>query len=359
MHAFAIRCVASNTVDASIAPAATRVCSSCQCRTEAARRDRRRHVIPGPPSSSNRGQAISSSQPIPFRTSTPTSIATHGHILARRWRHRRPTKSILRAGRVGGGVSMKDQEKDPKEKDASAVTRRKFLTGIGAGAAGTIVAPAGALAQEGTLTQIENVTVTPTRTDRFTPHLQPAAVRRSERRRSAGAARVWRAGRAARCEGSARGRAGPVDHEPGAQSQQPRQPDVHGRHHVSRPVPRPRHDVRRDVEARRADARPSARPIRGHRRSISIRCTAADPTRSPQLYDPSDRIKFRVEHGGAFEDLPRSANDRAIIADPRNDENMMISGLQVAFLLFHNRVVDTIRAAGRNLAGSQPTRRTV
>ena len=50
------------------------------------------------------------------------------------------------------------------------------------------------------------------------------------------------------------------------------------------------------------------------------------PDTSPQLYDPSDRIKFRVEHGGAFEDLPRSANSRAIIADPRNDENMMISG---------------------------------
>ena len=145
---------------------------------------------------------------------------------------------------------MKDQEKDPKEKDASAVTRRKFLRGIGAGA---IIAPAGALAQEGTLAQIENVTVTPTRTDRFTPHLQPAAVRRSERRRPAGAARVWRAGRAARCEGSARGRAGPVDHEPGAQSQQPRQPGVHGRRDVSRPVPRPRHDVRRGVETRRAD----------------------------------------------------------------------------------------------------------
>ncbi len=85
------------------------------------------------------------------------------------------------------------------------------------------------------------------------PHLQPAAVRRTERRRPAGAARVWRAGRAARCERSARGRAGPVNHQPGAQSQQPRQPGVHGRHDVSRPVPRPRHDVRRGVETRRAD----------------------------------------------------------------------------------------------------------
>ena len=43
-----------------------------------------------------------------------------------------------------------------------------------------------------------------------------------------------------------------------------------------------------------------------------------------------------------FEDLPR-ADGTAIIADPRNDENLMIAGLQSAFLLFHNRVVDKLR----------------
>ena len=67
------------------------------------------------------------------------------------------------------------------------------------------------------------------------------------------------------------------------------------------------------------------------------------PVASPQLYQSNDRDRFRVESGGLFEDLPREANFRAIIADPRNDENLMISGLQVAFLLFHNRVVDKLR----------------
>ena len=67
------------------------------------------------------------------------------------------------------------------------------------------------------------------------------------------------------------------------------------------------------------------------------------PSGSPLLYDPADRAKFRVEHGGLFEDLPRDANGTAIIADPRNDENLVIAGLQVAFLLFHNRVVDRVR----------------
>jgi len=70
------------------------------------------------------------------------------------------------------------------------------------------------------------------------------------------------------------------------------------------------------------------------------------PSASPQLYQSSDRDKFRVESGGLFEDLPRDSNRVAIIADPRNDENLMISGMHAAFLLFHNRVVDTVRAQG-------------
>jgi Animal haem peroxidase len=36
------------------------------------------------------------------------------------------------------------------------------------------------------------------------------------------------------------------------------------------------------------------------------------------------------------------AEERAIIGDPRNDENLIVSQLQVAFLLFHNRVVDQV-----------------
>jgi hypothetical protein len=67
------------------------------------------------------------------------------------------------------------------------------------------------------------------------------------------------------------------------------------------------------------------------------------PAGSPLLYEPLDHAKFRVETGGQFEDLPRDGAGRAIIADPRNDENLIISGLQAAFLLFHNRAVDRVR----------------
>jgi hypothetical protein len=73
----------------------------------------------------------------------------------------------------------------------------------------------------------------------------------------------------------------------------------------------------------------------------------AGPVGSLKLYDPHDRVKLRIESGGLFEDLPRNADRTAIIADPRNDENMIISGLQAAFIKFHNRAVDYVRSEGR------------
>jgi Animal haem peroxidase len=72
----------------------------------------------------------------------------------------------------------------------------------------------------------------------------------------------------------------------------------------------------------------------------------AGPVASPQLYDPSDRAKLRIESGGVFEDVPRDGAGSAIVADPRNDENLMIAGLQCAFILFHNNAVDWARANG-------------
>jgi hypothetical protein len=41
--------------------------------------------------------------------------------------------------------------------------------------------------------------------------------------------------------------------------------------------------------------------------------------------------------------VPRQANKQAILGDPRNDENLIISGMHAAFLLFHNGVVDGLR----------------
>jgi Animal haem peroxidase len=72
------------------------------------------------------------------------------------------------------------------------------------------------------------------------------------------------------------------------------------------------------------------------------------PMEDTQLYEAGDRAKLRVEQGGLFEDLPRTAAGTAIIADPRNDENLMIAGLHAAILKFHNQVVDSVRDERRD-----------
>jgi len=71
----------------------------------------------------------------------------------------------------------------------------------------------------------------------------------------------------------------------------------------------------------------------------------AGPIASPALYQ-SDRVKLLIESGGRYEDLPRNANGTAIISDPRNDENTMIAGLHAAVILAHNHAVDVARSQG-------------
>jgi heme peroxidase len=69
------------------------------------------------------------------------------------------------------------------------------------------------------------------------------------------------------------------------------------------------------------------------------------PDDQPYLYDGPIRMllgnKLNLNPGGtqAF-DLPRNTNGRALIGDPRNDENTIVSQLQGIFLRFHNRVAD-------------------
>jgi len=93
------------------------------------------------------------------------------------------------------------------------------------------------------------------------------------------------------------------------------------------------------------------------RRSTNLRSARLDldsvygggPSDSPDLYRDDDQFLFKVESGGLFEDLPRNGEGQAIIADGRNDENLIIAGIQVAFLKFHNAVLTRVRSSG--LAG--------
>jgi hypothetical protein len=131
------------------------------------------------------------------------------------------------------------------------------------------------------------------------------------------------------------------------QGEQPKQPDAHRGHDVLRAVRRPRHHVRHRLAAGRAHrpGRLGELPVAVARPRLLV---LAGPVASPQLYDPADRDKLRIGFGGLFEDLPRvdDGTNTAIVADPRNDEQMMIAGLQCAFILFHNNAVDWARNNG-------------
>jgi hypothetical protein len=48
----------------------------------------------------------------------------------------------------------------------------------------------------------------------------------------------------------------------------------------------------------------------------------------------------------AVEDMPRDGSGRAIIPEPRNDENLIVIQLHKAVARFHNRIVDYTRAQG-------------
>jgi hypothetical protein len=52
-----------------------------------------------------------------------------------------------------------------------------------------------------------------------------------------------------------------------------------------------------------------------------------------------------ARNGAPKFDLPRNSQGTALIGDPRNDENMIVSQLHLAMLKFHNAVVDFVQAS--------------
>jgi hypothetical protein len=71
------------------------------------------------------------------------------------------------------------------------------------------------------------------------------------------------------------------------------------------------------------------------------------PTLDPRYYEPDDPVKLRLEpnvHG--VEDIPRDGGGRAILPEPRNDENLIIAQLHIGFMKFHNALVDYVRSQG-------------
>src|SRR6188768_3177316 len=87
------------------------------------------------------------------------------------------------------------------------------------------------------------------------------------------------------------------------------------------------------------------------------------PAVSPHLYDktidegqttllvePNPGSESKCVDGRLRFDVPRNAQSTALIGDPRNDENLIVDQLHLAFLRFHNRVVHDIRTDLGSLA---------
>lgn len=102
----------------------------------------------------------------------------------------------------------------------------------------------------------------------------------------------------------------------------------------------------------------------------------AGPAASPFLYESRDAtfrgVKLLVGRNAATDplqggdpldpqDLPRNQQGRALTGDPRNDENIIVSQLHLAFLKFHDRAADAVRRATRLGGGAlfEETRRLV
>ena len=81
------------------------------------------------------------------------------------------------------------------------------------------------------------------------------------------------------------------------------------------------------------------------------------PTGSSILYE-ADGMHLKVgalltgSTDAGARDLPRDASGKALIGDPRNDENRIVAGVHSLFLRLHNQTVDRIRAKEPNLGNA-------
>jgi hypothetical protein len=78
------------------------------------------------------------------------------------------------------------------------------------------------------------------------------------------------------------------------------------------------------------------------------------PHQNVFLYDGQDRKHLLFDT--QYDDLQRNAAGTAVIGDPRNDENSIIANLHLAFIKYHNLVVDELEPTDGFNAASQIVR---
>ena len=84
--------------------------------------------------------------------------------------------------------------------------------------------------------------------------------------------------------------------------------------------------------------------------NLDLDCVYGQKTQT-FLYDMDDEDKMLLgkcysDDENTWWDLQRNEQCKAIIPDARNDENIIVSRMQVLFIRFHNQMVDWVRAQG-------------
>ena len=115
------------------------------------------------------------------------------------------------------------------------------------------------------------------------------------------------------------------------------------------------HDLTRD-ETRLEHASPSLEKTENlHSPRLNLECVyGGGPNESPDLYDLSKRgaETFLLGQTRTVRGIPSTRDDfhrqngKALLADGRNDQHLIIAQLHVVFLQFHNRVVDLVTRGG-------------
>lgn len=73
--------------------------------------------------------------------------------------------------------------------------------------------------------------------------------------------------------------------------------------------------------------------------SLDLDCVYGfGPEASPHLYDADEKLLTGTDTNP--DDVARGPDDTALIGDPRNDENLFVSQLQLVFHRLHNRLID-------------------
>jgi len=115
------------------------------------------------------------------------------------------------------------------------------------------------------------------------------------------------------------------------------------------------HDLTRDCTRLENASHPPEKTANLHQPRFNLESVyGGGPANSPHLYDLSERgaEKFLIGATTATRELKSTENDlprrngSTALADHRNDQHLIISQLHVAFLLFHNRIVDLAKNGG-------------